>query len=264
MDNRFTAQFFGNKILLTGDNNAKRLPTTDEAPLPHENEKYDFSISGIECTACALDSPETLPYGCSLSELRENFPLMPATHYEAAVKAKELIHWDQSTLYCPTCGTKLKRHSAISKLCPECKRELFPQISPAIIVLIRKGNKALLVHARTFKRPFFGLVAGFLETGENLEQCVRREVKEETSLEITNIHYVGSQSWPYPAQIMLGFTADYASGELNFADNELTDGGFFDIDTLPTLPTPPSIARKLIDKWISEIKTEQTATNPRI
>lgn len=156
--------------------------------------------------------------------------------------------------YCGACGAPMRRSTEISKICTACGREVFAQVSPAIIVLVRRGREALLVHARNFSRPFFGLVAGFVETGESLEQCVRREVMEETSLRVKNIRYAGSQPWPYPNSLMLGFTADYESGELRFADGELSEGGFFSADNLPLLPTPPSIARRLIEEWIAEIK----------
>ena len=106
------------------------------------------------------------------------------------------------------------------------------------------------MHADNFKRPFHALVAGFVETGETLEECVAREVREETTLEIEDIRYFGSQSWPFPHQLMLGFTARWREGEVRFADGELTSGGFFRRDALPELPTPPSLSRAIIDAWI--------------
>lgn len=145
------------------------------------------------------------------------------------------------------------RHTEISKICDNCHNEIFPQLSPAILVLVRKNEKALLVHAKTFSRPFFGLVAGFVETGESLEECVVREVREETSLEIENVKYVGSQPWPFPANLMIGFTADYKNGEINFVDEELDAGEFFDVEHLPEIPSYPSLARKMIDDWMNEI-----------
>ena len=146
----------------------------------------------------------------------------------------------------------MRRQSEISLICTGCGTELWPQLSPCVMVLVRKGDEALLVHAANFRRPFFGLVAGFVETGETLEECVRREVAEETGLQIENIRYAASQSWPFPAQLMIGFTADYAGGEVRFADGELTAGGFFSRDKLPMIPPPPSLARKLIDSWLTE------------
>ena len=117
-------------------------------------------------------------------------------------------------------------------------------------VLIRKGKEILLVHARNFRGTFHGLVAGFLETGETLEQCVEREVMEETGLRVKNITYFGSQPWPYPSGLMVGFIADYESGEIKLQADELSSGAFYSKDNLPEIPRKLSIARKLIDWWL--------------
>ena len=134
---------------------------------------------------------------------------------------------------------------------------VYPVIHPAIIVLIRKGDELLLVHARNFKGRFHGLVAGFLEVGESLEQCVRREVMEETGLTIKNITYFGSQPWPYPSGLMVGFFADYESGTIKLQDDELSAGAFFSKDHLPELPQKLSIARRMIDWWLAGEKGEK-------
>jgi len=117
-------------------------------------------------------------------------------------------------------------------------------------VLIRKGKEILLVHARNFRGTFHGLVAGFLETGETLEQCVEREVMEETGLRVKNITYFGSQPWPYPSGLMVGFIADYAGGEIKLQEEELSSGDFYTRDNLPELPRKLSLARKMIDWWL--------------
>lgn len=193
--------------------------------------------------------------------LRESWQMLPEKDYRAAAKGAELLNWSKSTRFCSVCGAKLHRASDISKSCPECEREVFPSLWPAIVVLVIKESpdgdpakeEALLVHARTLSRPTVQtLVAGFVETGESLEECVAREVKEETDLEIDDIRYMGSQSWPFPHQLMLGFKARYKGGELKFADGELTAGGFFRKDNLPDLPTLPSLSRRIIDSWAGE------------
>ena len=136
------------------------------------------------------------------------------------------------------------------KKCPNCGREVYPAISTAILVLVRKGDSILLVHARNFKGRFNSLVARFLETGETLEECVAREVKEETGLDVKNITYFGNQPWPYPSGLMVGFIADYAGGEITLQDEELSSGDFYTRDHLPELPRKLSLARKMIDWWL--------------
>ena len=133
---------------------------------------------------------------------------------------------------------------------------LFQRIFPTqgsnltIIVLVRKGEKALLVKAKNFRRDYYGLVAGFVETGETLEECVAREVMEETGLRVTNIRYFGSQPWPYPMGLMIGFQADYVEGDIVLRDGELRDAAFFTRETIPAIPGKMSMARMLIDDWL--------------
>jgi NAD+ diphosphatase len=140
----------------------------------------------------------------------------------------------------------------ISKKCTECGKEIWPQLATAVIVLIHKGDEVLLVRAKNFKRDFFGLVAGFVETGETLEEAVAREALEETDVTITNIRYFASQPWPYPCGLMVGFNADYVSGDIHLQASEIAKGGWFRKDNLPNIPEKLSIARMLLDAWIEE------------
>ena len=145
----------------------------------------------------------------------------------------------------------MKRATAISKQCTNCGKEVWPQVSPAIIVRIKRGDNILLVHAKNFRRSeMYGLVAGFVETGETLEEAVAREAKEETGVEITNIRYFASQPWPYPCGLMVGFIADYVGGEIHLQKSEIAKGGWFRRDNLPQIPEKLSIARMLLDAWM--------------
>jgi NAD+ diphosphatase len=148
----------------------------------------------------------------------------------------------------------MEMHTDISKRCTNCGKEVWPQLATAIIVLIHRGDEVLLVHARNFKGDFYGLVAGFVETGETLEQAVYREVKEETSLTITNLRYFGSQPWPYPSGLMVGYNADYVSGTIHLQKEELSRGSWFTKENLPVIPEKLSIARRILDDWLKEKK----------
>ena len=212
-------------------------------------------LDGEACMAVNISSTEKLSPALSVIPLRNSFNLIPMTDYRRAGKAVELLEWDRQTQYCGHCGAPLEFKSSISKYCPNCHVETWPKLSPAIIVLISRGDEILLVQSLSFKHDYYGLVAGFVELGETLEECVRREVREETGLRITNLRYFGSQAWPYPRNLMAGFMADYEGGVLLLQREELRKGGWFRYDNLPPVPEKLSIARMLIDAWV-ESKTK--------
>ena len=187
----------------------------------------------------------------TMCPLRQSFYKLSNAQYLMAGKCYELLYWDQNTKYCGVCGAPMKMHTEISKRCTECGKEIWPQLATAVIVLIHRGDEVLLVRARNFRGDFYGLVAGFVETGETLEEAVVREVHEETGIEITNIRYFASQPWPYPSGLMVGFHADYVAGEIHLQRSELSSGGWFRKDNLPHIPEKLSIARRLIDSWLS-------------
>lgn len=189
--------------------------------------------------------------------LRASYDVLPLSHYLMAGKARELIHFDDTVRFCSVCGSPMRWNTDISKVCTACEREVWPAIATAIIVRITRGDEVLLVRAKNFRGNYYGLVAGFLETGETLEECVRREVKEETNLDIMDIRYFDNQPWPYPSGQMIGFTAEYAGGTLRLQDEELSTAAFFRYDRLPEIPHKLSMARMLIDDWIKGKLSEE-------
>ena len=154
-----------------------------------------------------IDAPVTDHPRFEMCGLRASFNKIPRDLYLKAGKCQEILYWDMNTQFCGVCGAPMKMHTEISKRCEHCGKEVWPQLATAVIVLIHKGDEVLLVHAKNFQRDFFGLVAGFVETGETLEQAVERETLEETGIHIRNIRYFGSQPWPYPCGLMVGFQA---------------------------------------------------------
>lgn len=248
--------FISNALLLQQNGDSYQVPCSSEPPFPLKDwtPRQELpAIDGIPCMSYSLTTPPDDMEGWVTIGLRESWNVLPYKFYNAAGKAAELLYWDSNTKYCGMCGAPMKRTTIISKQCTNCGKEVWPQVSPAIIVRVRRGDQILLVHAKNFRRSeMYGLVAGFVETGETLEDCVRREVEEEVGLKIQNIRYFGSQPWPYPCGIMIGFTADYVSGELRLQEEELSEAGWFDRENLPPIPDKMSIARKLIDDYISE------------
>ena len=204
-------------------------------------------------------TPSQLPEGKQLCPLRQSYYKQPFELYLMAGKCAELLYWDKNTRYCGVCGGPMKQHTDISKRCEHCGKEVWPQVSPAVIVRITRGDdEILMARGRNFRSYFYGLIAGFVETGETLEEAVRREVHEETGLDIENIKYFASQPWPYPSGVMVGFTADYAGGQIHVQREELKDVAWFRRDHLPQLPQELSIARWLVDDWVNTPSTAAT------
>lgn len=207
-------------------------------------------LEGSAVLVASLSKPVTDREDLQMVPLRKSFHILSAEDYQLAGKCAELVYFHQNSKFCGVCGGEMRWQTEISKQCKECGKELWPSLATAIIVRVTRGDEILMVHAHTFRDRHYGLVAGFVETGETLEECVQREVWEETRLRITNIRYFASQPWPYPSGLMVGFTADYLSGELQLQKAELSDGGWYKKDNLPYLPDPSSIAYRLIMDWV--------------
>lgn len=244
MNNRYYI-FNNGRVLLCGESVPEALPeglVCDEMRV--------FEECGEVVCYMARSEQEALPEGYRWVDLRESFHVLPEWAYRQAGKASELLYFDHQHRYCGICGAPMEWASAISKRCTRCGEELWPKLSTAIIVLVHRGEEALLVKAKNFRRDYYGLVAGFVETGETLEECVAREVMEETGLRVANIRYFASQPWPYPMGLMIGFQADYVEGDIALRDGELRDAAFFTRDTIPAIPGKMSMARMLIDDWL--------------
>ena len=242
--------FCQSDIVLEKTPDGYRIPT--EMPVEPKPWTTVMNVDGEK--AYRIDQPLIDHPRYEMCGLRQSYYKLTAEEYGKAGKCHELLYWDQNTKFCGVCGGPMKFHTDISKRCEHCGKEVWPQLATAIIVLVRKGNEVLLVHANNFRTDFYGLVAGFVETGETLEEAVHREVMEETGLHIKNLRYFGSQPWPYPCGLMVGFTADYDSGKIHLQRSELSKGSWFDKDHLPHIPEKLSIARKLIDAWLEGLK----------
>lgn len=246
-----------NLMLERHDDGSYGIPCQDEPPVELKPWTTVMNVScmadGTPVKAYSIDYPVTDDQRYEMCPLRQSYYKLDEQLYLKAGKCAELLFWDSNTKFCGVCGGPMKLHTDISKRCEHCGKEVWPQLAPAVIVLIHRGNdEVLLARGRNFKSDFYGLIAGFVETGETLEEAVRREVREETGLEIKNIRYFDSQPWPYPSGLMVGFNADYADGQLHVQREELKKAGWFHRSNLPRLPEKLSIARRLIDHWLEE------------
>jgi len=166
--------------------------------------------------------------------------------------AMQILHWQKKSRFCSACGGELVALAGNwGRACSSCNYEHFPSIHPCAIVLVRRDDKFLLARKKEWLPGRYGLVAGFLDMGESLEECAAREVLEETGIVVKNVQYVGSQCWPFPSQLMAGFVADYESGDIRVDETELEDARWFSRDTPPEgLPPQRSVARWIIERYM--------------
>lgn len=195
------------------------------------------------------DGYEAVPvrfYACDMNKEDEE--------YVQLFRAKGMASWTNDTRHCARCGARLEPHAELSALvCSECGKIVFPRIEPCVIVLVRKGDRMLLARHNQRNNDMYACIAGFMETGETAEQAVRRELMEETGIKVKNIQYFGTQSWPFPSQLMLAFTAEWESGEPRPQDGELADVGWFLPGECPNTPKPGSIAYRMIQSFQKQI-----------
>ncbi|MGN0846234.1 MAG: NAD(+) diphosphatase [Kiritimatiellia bacterium] len=187
------------------------------------------------------------------STLRNLFGTIPPDEWLARARSREFAYWAETNRFCGRCGAPLAHHANPAEnamCCPKCGLLSYPKITPAVIVLVKKGDQILLQRNTHYKMPHWSLVAGFLDPAETFEEAVRREIREESALEVSHIRYFDSQIWPFPSNLMVGFVADWASGEPTPDGEEVVESGWFGRANLPSLPGRISIARRLIDAWL--------------
>lgn len=206
----------------------------------------------------AVDVPqgEDPSYGAA-SDLFTYFGRASETEWAIAGRAVQLTEWLRTHRFCGRCGTAtVLSDTDRSMQCPACKLAAYPRLAPAMITLVTRGEpgpdqEALLARGVAFRAPMYSCLAGFVEPGESLEQSVVREVREEVGIDIVNPRYWGSQPWPFPHSLMIGFTAEWAGGEIVCDPSEIMDAQWYRKDDLPNIPPRISIARKLIDAWLA-------------
>ncbi len=248
--------FLRNKLLVVNEGGNAKIPfgeSVHQWGLTANRRQYVGAFRGFSCYSSEAEEGTAAPEGMSFVALRSLYEVMAGDIFTVALTAMHLVEWDRTSRFCGRCGGPMEVHpEERAKQCAGCGGLVYPRLSPAVIVLIERGDRLLLARAARFPEVMYSVLAGFVEPGESLEETVSREIEEETGICVKDVRYFGSQPWPFPDSLMIGFTANYASGEIRVDGKELIDAGWYTVDNLPPIPGKISIARKLIDSFIEK------------
>ena len=244
--------FNEDKLLINPENDLK-LPFTDslkEFSILPIRTQYLGTLEGHPCYTAEVVPETPAPEGYYFEDLKLLYDTLDEDIFLLAGRAIQIINWDKNHQFCGKCGAEtVNKNHEMAKICPECGHMSFTRLSPAVITAIIKDGKLLMAkHSYGYNR--YSLIAGFVEAGETLQEAVIRETEEEVGLKVKNIKYFGSQPWPFPHSLMIGFTADYESGMIQVDGKEITDAKWFSPDEIPRIPSKMSIASELIDWYI--------------
>src|SRR5690349_20011696 len=219
---------------------------------------YLGRLAGCDCWAAELPKDAEAPAGMSWEGLRTLFSVLDDDHFALAGRALQLVDWDRTHQFCGRCGTRTEaKREERARVCPACRLSAYPRVAPATMMLVKRGRELLLGRSPHFPPGMYSALAGFVEPGESLEQCVQREVAEEVGVRVNNIRYFASQSWPFPHSLMIAFVCDWESGDIRPQEAEIEAANWFKVLQLPKLPSRISIARRLIDAVATEMRGEQ-------
>ena len=258
----------GDEILSISEQGIPRPVTADEfrwVDLDVTYRHYLGRWGNQGCFALAAERPagSAALEGFAVTGLRAWLGRVEPDFFYLAGRAKQIVEWHRDHRYCGRCGSLNEEHPTDrAKHCSECGLTTYPRLSPSIIVLVRNGEDMLLARNVAWPTGMYSTLAGFVEPGESIEQTVHREVAEEVGLRVTNLRYLGSQSWPFPNSLMLGFHADYAGGEIAYHDGEIADARWFHYGDMPNVPGGTAISRWLIDAFIGEMSARQGGGDP--
>lgn len=251
--------FQGGRILVCDDPAQSLFPVLrDVSWLGMEPAVRQFlgHLEGRPVFAVAVQEADAAPAGFRFEDLRRLLGQADDVQFALAGRAFQVLEWERNHRFCGRCGTPTEAHARgeRARVCPACDFSSYPRINPCVIVAVTRGEEILLARAQRFTRPMFSTLAGFIEAGESAEETLCREVLEEVGVQVRNPLYFGSQSWPFPNNLMLGFHAEYASGEIVLQEEEIAEAAFFRYDDLPPIPPPGSIAHALIQDFVARFK----------
>lgn len=246
----------GNDLLLLKHDQQLTIPCSSEAPVAASEIVYSRCIGNYSeksCMAIELSQDAVLSDTSEVVSLRQAYGHISEDLWIVAGRASQVIVWNRDNQFCGRCSSPMREvDDEMQKSCPNCEFLSYPRISPAVIMSVIRGNAILLGRAPRFPSGMYSTLAGFVEPGEILEEAVRREVKEEVNIDVTDIRYIASQAWPFPHSLMIGFSCRYAGGELEINKTELEDANWFMPHAMPQLPSKLSVARALIDHFLAE------------
>ena len=252
--------FMGDRLLVHVDSSGVKVPYLrdfSELGLTIFRQQYLGRLNRHHCYSVEVPEGTVAPAGMAFEGLRQVYGRLDENLFWIAARGVQIVDWDRTHQFCGRCGAPMEaKATERAKLCPRCGLHHFPRLAPAIIVLVERGRALLLARSRHFAKGMYSVIAGFVEPGETLEEAVVREVREEIGISIKEIRYFGSQPWPFPHSLMIGFTATYEDGEIVLDDPEIEDAGWFTRDNLPPLPGKISIARKLIDGFLEKQRND--------
>lgn len=247
--------FQGGKLLVRAPDATPSIPVADDLSALNLDAVDRVHLGTLDGTPClATDIPDGFagPDHLSPRRLRPLLDDLSPEHAAVALRAAHIVHWRRTHRRCGRCGAPLVDcEEERARRCPKCGLVCYPRISPAVITAVVRDGRLLLASEPRFSRGLYSVLAGFVEPGESLEECVRREVLEEVGIEVVGIRYFGSQPWPFPDSLMVAFTADHAAGEIRIDQREILRAAWFAPDDLPEIPSRASIARSLIDWFVN-------------
>ena len=240
--------FRGNEILQTFDADGQWRPAASLPAADVIQSHYMGHIGGTHCYAVEVSE------GGAFANLRSLFGKSDHLMFGLAGRAAQIVDWYRSHQFCGQCGAKTEVHEKDrATFCSTCQAFYYPRLSPSIITLVHRGDEVLLARSPNFPEGMYSTLAGFVEPGESIEETLRREVFEEVGVRVGEMEYMGSQPWPFPNSLMLGFLAEYESGDLVLQEEEIADAQWFHYQSLPKLPGPVAISRWLIDAHLHRL-----------